>query len=389
VPTPRLRPLKLLLVVHRLDYGGAELQLIHLARGLARIGHEVTVCCIDRSVLDLEPLEQAGVRTVSLRARSRAARAVALARLARLARRADVVQCTMWDASLWGRIAAALVRRPVVVADHATDRAVQVAADGSGRASWIALHNRLLDRFTFATVACAATQRSVLEGEGVDPGKIAWIPNGVPTDELAAAAADGPSRSDLGIPESALVALHVAGFRAEKNQMGALEAFVGVRERVGDVHLVFLGSGPLRESVEQRTRELGADGWVHFLGFRDDVPAVLSLADIMILPSTSDALPMTILEALALGVPVVATDVGDVAATLADGVGVCVPVGDQAAFERACSELLGSPERRAELSRASRERARDFDAAVMAERYSELFESAVGIGGSAALARAA
>jgi glycosyltransferase involved in cell wall biosynthesis len=368
--------LRLLLLLHRLDYGGAELQLIHLARGLAQQGHDVTLCCIDRSVIDLQPLEQAGVHVVELHARSRVARIAAIPRLVRLARRADVVHCTMWDTSLWGRIAAIVARRPVIVADHATDRSVQLATNGSGRGRWIALHNRLLDPFTFATVACASTQRAVLEGEGVAASKIVEIANGVPTAELVAAAGGGPSRSDLGIPEQARVAIHVAGFRAEKNQLGALEAFVDVRERVGDVHLVFLGSGPLRGEVEARTRELAAERWVHFLGFRDDVPAVLSLADLMILPSISDAMPMTILEAMALGVPVVATDVGDVRATLAGGAGICVPAGDKAAFVDACSELLSDPERLAELARAGRERARDFDSAAMSERYAELFEAA-------------
>jgi glycosyltransferase involved in cell wall biosynthesis len=376
VPTPGDKALRILLVVNRLDYGGAEFQLIHLSKGLAGLGHEVTVCCIDRSVMDLQSLREAGVEVVELRAQSRPARLAAVPRLARLARRADVVHCTMWDASLWGRLAAILARRPVVVADHATDRSVQVAANGAGRGSWIATHNRLLDRFTFATVACASTQRPVLEGEGVAPRKIVEIANGVPIDELVAAADSGLTRSDLGIPEDAAVAVHVAGFRAEKNQMGALEAFVGVRARVGDVHLVFLGSGPLRPAVEARTEELGAGDWVHFLGFRDDVAAVLSLADVMVLPSTSDAMPMTVLEAMALGVPVVATDVGDVSATLEGGAGICVPVGDREAFERACVELLSDGDRRAELARAGRERVRGFDAIAMAEHYSRLLTAA-------------
>jgi len=311
-----------------------------------------------------------------MHARSRLARIAAIPRLARLARRCDVVHCTMWDTSLWGRIAAIVARRPVIVADHATDRSVQLATNGNGRGRWIALHNRLLDPFTFATVACASTQRAVLEGEGVAPRKIVEIANGVPTAELVAAASDGPSRGDFGIPEQARVAIHVAGFRAEKNQLGALEAFAEIRERIGDVHLVFLGSGPLRSQVEARARELDAGGWAHFLGFRDDVPAVLSLADLMVLPSISDAMPMTILEAMALGVPVVATDVGDVRATLAGGAGVCVPAGDQAAFVAACSELLSDPARLAELARAGQERARDFDSAAMSERYAELFEAA-------------
>jgi glycosyltransferase involved in cell wall biosynthesis len=253
---------------------------------------------------------------------------------------------------------------------------VQIASSGADRSSWIALHNRLLDRFTYATVACASTQAPVLIGEGVAPEKIVLIPNGIPTQEILVDADSGLTRADLGIPEDAKVAVHVAAFRAEKNQMGALEGLAEIHKRLEDVHLVFLGDGPPREDLERRARELGAEEWVHFLGFRDDVPAILSLSDIMILPSISDAMPMTVLEAMALGVPVVATDVGDVRVTLADKAGICVPVGDPEAFENACYELLSSPERLAEAGRAGIERARDFDSEAMVRQYSELFGAA-------------
>lgn len=368
------RTCRLLLVIHRLDVGGAELQLVHLARGLAELGHAVTVCCIDDIEDNRELLERSGVEIVTLGARTRAARLAAVPRLARLARRADVVQCTMWDASLWGRLAAIVARRPVVVADHATDRSVQVAASGAARGSWIAIHNRLLDRFTTATVACAGTQRALLEAEGVAPSKIVHIPNGVPVDEIARAAAQPPSREALGIPADARVALHVGVFRPEKNQAGALESIAAVRERLDDVHLVFVGDGDTRAEIERRARERGWD-WAHFLGFRDDVAALLGLADILILPSTSDAMPMTVLEAMAAGVPVVASDVGDIAATVGDG-GICVPAGDAAAFAAACERLLGDPRLHAETAAAARERAAAFDAGAMVERYSDLLVAA-------------
>jgi glycosyltransferase involved in cell wall biosynthesis len=367
-----------LLIVNRLAYGGAELQMTHLAGGLANLGHEVTVCCIDKSLLDLQSLRDAGVRVLSLGAHSRVRRMMAIPRLAILARRAEVVHCTMWDATLWGRIAAILARRPVIVADHQTDRSTQVSSAGDPRGGWIALHYRLLDRFTFATIACATSQRPILIGEGVDAAKIAHIPNGIPIETLVGEAASSDvTRADLGIPDDAKVAMQVGVFRPEKNQLAALEALAQVRADVPDVHLVFVGDGELRGAVEQRARELGGD-WVHFAGFRADVPAVLTLADVLVHPSLADAMPMTVIEALALGVPVVAADVGDVPETLAGGAGVCVPAGDTGAFARACRDVLSDADLRADLARAGRERALSFDAAVMSERCSELLEAATG-----------
>jgi L-malate glycosyltransferase len=355
--------------------GGAEIQLVHLAKGLSALGHPVTLCCIDRSDVDPEPLRAAGVDLVELGAASLRSRLAAIPRLARLARKADVVHCTMWDASAWGRVAAIAARRPVIVADHSPGRSEQVAADGTPRERWIALHNRLLDRFTFATVICATSQREVLIGEGVSPGKIVHIPNGIPIDAMVESADGGPTRSELRLPESAPLAMQVSVFRPQKNQLGTLEAFERVRERVADAHLVFVGSGPLQEAVERRAREIGAEEWTHFLGHRTDAPALLKLADLMLQPSNSEAMPMTMLEGMALGVPILATDVGDVRQMLGDA-GVCVPAGDEEALAAECVRLLGDAELRSRMGAAGVARARAYDATEMARKYEALLGAA-------------
>ncbi len=355
--------------------GGAEVQLTHLAREFARRGYGVTIACISESWGDLHLLTDLGIEIVELGYKTRATRWRAIPRLTRLARQAEIIHCTMWDPSLWGRIAAILARRPVVVADHATDRSVQVAANGAPRAGWIALHNRLLDPFTFATVACATSQPPVLRAEGVSPEKIVHIANGIPVDEILARAT-GVTREQIGVPARAPLAMQVGIFRLEKNQIGALEAFAGVREQVLEAHLVFVGDGRLREQVERRAAELGAGEWVHFLGARGDVPALLALADVMLLPSHGDAMPMTVLEAMALGVPVIATDVGDVRLVLGDA-GVVVAPRDPDALRQACVELLSSPAAGERLAARGQMRSREFDAFAMTERYAALFEAAL------------
>jgi glycosyltransferase involved in cell wall biosynthesis len=364
-----------LLVINALIHGGAEVQLMHLAGGLAESGHQITLCCMDETYIDPGPLERVGVEVVSLHAKKRLQRIAALPRLARLARRSEIVHCTIWDASLWGRIAAILARRPVVVAEHATDRSIHTSFEGASRGNWIAWHNRLLDPFTYATVACATSQRELLLSEGVSPGKIVYIPNGLPLARLQSAAAAGPSHADLGLPEGAPAIVQVGVFREEKNQLGALATVAGVRAAGSDAQLVFVGDGPTMAEVEARAREIGAD-WAHFLGFRTDVPALLALADIMLQPSLADAMPMTVLEAMTLGVAIVATDVGDVKAMLDGGAGLCVPAGDERALVQACSELLGDPGRRGAMGRAGQEIAATFDSSAMVRSYELLFEAA-------------
>ncbi|HUC00286.1 MAG TPA: glycosyltransferase [Solirubrobacterales bacterium] len=370
-------PRKVLMVVNALQPGGAETQLMHLAEGLAEAGHQITICCMNKAFVPTESVRAAGVQIVELGAAHKIERLLAVPKLARLARRFEVVHCTIWDASLWGRIAAILARRPVVVADHSTDRSIHTSSKGASRESWVALHNRLLDPFTYATVACAASQRPVLLSEGVDPNKIVYIPNGLPIAAMRSTAASAPGRDAVGLPDGVPLVIQVGVFREEKNQVGALEAVAGIRAAGLDAHLVFIGDGPTKEAVERRAGELDAGEWAHFLGRRSDVPALLPLADVLVQPSLADAMPLTVMEAMAIGVPVVATKVGDVPSMLEGRAGLVVPPGDQAALEAALTELLGDPARRAELGAAGEEIASGQDSATMIRSYEDLFDSAV------------
>jgi glycosyltransferase involved in cell wall biosynthesis len=239
----------------------------------------------------------------------------------------------------------------------------------------VALHNRLLDPFTYATVACAASQRQVLLGEGVAAEKIVYIPNGLPIAEMRDTAAKSPGRAAVGLPEGVPLVMQVGIFREEKNQIGALEAVAGVRESGLDVHLAFVGDGWIKPRVEERAAELGAD-WAHFLGTRSDVPALLPLSDVVIQPSLADTMPLTVMEAMAIGIPVLATDVGDVPSMLEGRAGMIVPPGDRTALEAGLTELLNDPSRRAELGAAGEEIAAGRDSATMVRSYEDLFERA-------------
>jgi glycogen(starch) synthase len=367
--------LKLLLLVHDITVPtGMEKQVAYLAGGLARAGHQVRLVSIrSRGPAGNgdAPLDPA-VGLVHLGAESRWERLAATPRLARFARQSDLVHCSDWDTSLWGRLAALLARRPAVVADHSGSRAHQVSLGGAPRARWIALHNRLLDPFTAATVICAERQRDVLHAEGVDPASIVLIPNGVPSAELRAEAREGLTRAELGIPEEAKVLAHVATFRPMKRQALALETTARLRESLGDVRVVFAGTGPEFEGVRELAARRGAD-WALFLGRQRNVASVYGLADLAILPSSHEAMPMTVIEAIALGVPVVATDVGDVPQVLdRTRAGVHVPADDGDAFFAACRRLLSDPAAHERLVAAAEAARDELDAGTMVRRYERL-----------------
>ncbi|MGX6449952.1 glycosyltransferase, partial [Patulibacter sp. S7RM1-6] len=141
------------------------------------------------------------------------------------------------------------------------------------------------------------------------PRRVVTIRNAVgrPAADVPAAAV----RAELGIPADAFAIAMVSVMRPEKGHDVAVEAFARLRRRVPHAHLVVIGDGEQRPLVERAAAELG-DGSIHVLGERMDVMRLLGAADVLIQPSRVEALPMALIEAMAAGLPVVATAVGGV-----------------------------------------------------------------------------
>jgi glycosyltransferase involved in cell wall biosynthesis len=373
----RSRSRRILLVANWIGWGGAETQLDYLAIGLREAGHEVVLLAIGEVHRELGRLRDAGVEIISLEALGPWAKLRALPAVVRRARWAELVHCTGWDATFWGRVAAFLARRPAVFTEHTPGRQFQVTDSGASRARAIAIHNRLLDRLTAAAIVVGVWQRALLEEEGVRADSIVHIPNAVPIDELQRRSGLGPTRAELGIPDSALVVAQVARFWPQKHQMTSLHVVARLRERLGDVRLLFVGDGPEEAPVKAEAERLNAD-WVSFLGFREDVPGLVRMADLSVLPSSGEGLPMSLIESIALGTPVVATDVGDVDWLLeTTGAGICVPPASEEAFFDACATVLEDSDLRRRMAKQGARSVKTFDAPKMVERYERVFEAVI------------
>lgn len=187
-------------------------------------------------------------------------------------------------------------------------------------------------------------RRVAIEVERPSPHRLVMIPNGVDTDAVRPRDRR-PSRRALSVPEGVFHVGCVARLSAEKDHATLLEAFQKVRERRPDARLSLVGEGPMRPSLEVLAGKLGLEGAVTFLGHRDDVAEILPSFDVFALASRTEGMSLTLLEAAAAGVPVVATRVGGNPEVVREGeTGLLVPAGEPARLADALLALAGKDE---------------------------------------------
>jgi glycosyltransferase involved in cell wall biosynthesis len=191
---------------------------------------------------------------------------------------------------------------------------------------------------------------------------------------VAAWGGAGGVRAELGIPEDVPVVGSIANFKAAKDHATLLRAAARVRGALPEVRFVLVGQGPLEPQARRLAAELDLDGTVIFAGFRSDAQRLAAAFDVFALSSTYEGLPIALIEAMALGRPVVVTDVGGVPEVVADGAhGLLVPPRDPAALARGLLRLLADPGLRTRMGAAARARALDFDIRKAVHRMEQVY----------------
>lgn len=231
-------------------------------------------------------------------------------------------------------------------------------------AVWV---NRQCSRATDVVVAVSEDAAEVARSiERVPEHKLRVVLNGIETDRFKPVV-----RATRGQPR----AICIARLDPVKDIPGLLEAVVRVRPTFPWFRLDIVGEGPDRNRIEQARSRLELDDVVALRGHRTDVPALLEDADLFLLASISEGVSLTLLEAMAAGLPIVATAVGGNREVVVEGeTGFLVPSRDPAALAAAIARLLSSPELRARMGAAARVRVEHlFDARVMASRYEDLY----------------
>ncbi len=203
------------------------------------------------------------------------------------------------------------------------------------------------------------------------------ISNGIPTDHYARPQTSRQEwRTREGFGENDVLFVCVARFADQKNHALLLKAFAQGPASDPSALLILVGEGVLQEKLEQQTHELGIARQVHFLGVRSDIPELLGAMDVFALSSDYEGNPLSVMEAMAAGLPIAATAVGGVPNLLENGKeGFIVQPGNVQDLSNAMSLLLGNGELRQSLGKAAARRAREnFDVSAMVQAYEEMYE---------------
>jgi glycosyltransferase involved in cell wall biosynthesis len=328
----RSRPVKILRVIARLNMGGPALHVAYLTAGLQERGYDTTLVAgslargedsmafvADELGVEVVRIDELGREISPLRD------VMATIRLARLIRRErpQILHTHTAKAGTVGRVAALMAgthRPPIVV--HTFHGHVLRGYFGPFRSFFFRAIERWLAAGSTALVAVSPQVRDDLVALKVAPReRFVVIRLGIELEERVAADQDGrlESRRYLGIPTDRFAVGWIGRMTAVKRTDDVLLAFKRLRESVVDACLCMVGDGPDREYLERRAHELGVVHDTLFLGYQEDVAPFYAAFDALVLPSGNEGTPVSAIEALAAGRPVVATRVGGLPDVVRDG----------------------------------------------------------------------
>ena len=370
-------PLRVMLLISNLEFGGAQRQVVELANHLDPARFQAHV----GSLSDYVPLA-GGLRCPLHVVQKRFKYDLTVVpRLARLLRRLriDLVQSYLFDADIAARLAGRWVGAAVVNAERNTDYALKPQQSAAYR-----LTRGMVDLIVANSRAGAAFNQTLL---GYDASFYRVVHNGVDTGRFRPG--DGAAlRAELGVGTDERLVGMFASFKEQKNHPLAFEAARRVLEALPRARFLFVGdilwaglhgSGEYKQRMDHLVDELGIRDRCLFVGNRDDVEALYRACDVTLLPSLFEGTPNVVLESLASGVPVVATDVADNRLIVPDGrVGYVVPLGDPAALADRLLRLLRDDDQRRRFALAAREWAEgEFATSVLARKTGAIFEEVV------------
>jgi len=360
--------MRILFHISELDIGGAERMLFMLASGLVERGHEVEVACLTGNGAVGAWLEKAGIRVHYLNARKSWPPSLYLP-LRKVVRdfRPEVLHNFLFHANMIGRFVGWLSGVPAVICAvrvEDVERGFRLRVDGATH--WM-MHRQ--------TCVSESARKFTHEKSSIPLEKLIAVPNAVDLSKFENLES-GKLRRKLEVADDVAILLTVGRLSKQKGLQFLLRAMPEVLNKFSKVSLALVGAGEDEAALKELTRELGIQEAVRFLGWHSEIPEFLKDADLFVLPSLWEGMPNVILEAMASGVPSVATEVGGTTELVSDGeTGFLVPPADSGALARKIISLLKDEELRTRMGRNALERARShFSPGRMIDRNEQLYD---------------
>lgn len=364
---------KVLQLLHGLNTGGAEVLADRLGRRLAE-RYQVRFACLDQ-VGELGERLQEDAFCVDRLGRSQGLDWRCVRQLAALLRREriDLIHAHQYTPFFYAMATRLVgVRCPILFTEHG-----RFVPDYPRRKR--VFFNRTMLRQRDRLVAVGKdVRRALVENEGLPADRIEVIYNGIDIERFERRRGEAGSalRKQLGISEAATLVVQVARLSPLKDHGTAVRAIAESRGADAEIHLVVVGTGPEESRLRQAIAECEVADRVHCVGLRHDIPAILSEADVLLLTSISEGIPLTVIEGMAAGLPIVSTAVGGLTEIIEDPThGFLQPAGDHAGLARRLCQLARDPRLRKQMGQAGHRRARElFSEATMHHQYEVMME---------------
>ncbi len=368
------KKIKLLQITHDLAIGGLQQVVVNICRTIDRKQFDVTVLCL-RELGELVPeIEKLGIKVILVPQKENGTDYFSFLKIAKILReeKVDIIHTHNSQPFIEGTIGAILTGvKTIIHTDHARefpDKRRTMFAE------WLMSH------FVYKVVGVSEhTSLNLNKYEKISTKKIMTIPNGIDETIYNININTEKKKHEFGIKGNGPIIGLGTRLSEQKGITYLLHAMQYLIKEFPDITLIIAGGGGLEQKLKTEARDLGVDKNTLFVGSRSDIPELLKLFDLYVLPSLWEGLPMVLLEAMAAGCPIVATDVGGNYMAITHGVnGSLVEPCNAEIFAEEVIKILGDNKlRRKYIENSYSVFRRNFSAALMTERYSKLYLEAI------------
>jgi len=369
-----MRKINVLHIYQNSKIGGVQQQFLSLLKAYDRDVFNPIFCCLGPEEEISKEIERIDIETVALnRARYHRFSPGIVRDLYRLMKQKNIhiVRTHRYRANLYGRLAALLSGVPVKIISLHDNYRKDLRLERR-------IVNKILLKATDKIVAVSESiRKDIIKYDGIDSSKILVIPNGIDTERFNPEGNFADIRKGFSIKESDIVLGFVGRVVPTKGLEYLIDALPFLKKEFKNIKLLITGEGSTMERLKKKAKENNVHDSIIFTGKRRDIPDILSCTDIFVMPSVAEGLPNALLEAMAMGKPIVATEVGGIPEVIKNGhSGLLVPPRNPEALATAIKDLISNEQLAAKMGQAARHIVLDnFSIWSIAQKWQTLYLS--------------